>query len=312
MSSDTLNTFDFEIILQKTSTKENSRQLASSIRAFYTIIDSANKVISLEAARKDKVKNNEHTGIDLYLWEFKHSIFHVSSNLSATVLIRFEDKIRQLLCPTPSIDLSSYADSPDFSDVTIKVIKSESNDDSDSRKRIQEPNKYMYQTLNICIEKLKSRDFRCHKVVLAGASPWFKALFKIKMSDSNSKDVTIRGISPEMFEKILVLIYSSEYNVKDLDEASKILKVAERIEISTLCNLIFAYLKSNINNKTNYRRKDIETACKNFIKHNAATFVRSKEIIAFDSESVIKILETNNLSPPVNEEKLYDAVLSWR
>ncbi|KAL0081284.1 BTB/POZ protein [Phycomyces blakesleeanus] len=293
MSSDTLNTFDFEIILQKTSTKENSRQLASSIRAFYTIIDSANKVISLEAARKDKVKNNEHTGIDLYLWEFKHSIFHVSSNLSATVLIRFEDKIRQLLCPTPSIDLSSYADSPDFSDVTIKVIKSESNDDSDS-------------------QKLKSRDFRCHKVVLAGASPWFKALFKIKMSDSNSKDVTIRGISPEMFEKILVLIYSSEYNVKDLDEASKILKVAERIEISTLCNLIFAYLKSNINNKTNYRRKDIETACKNFIKHNAATFVRSKEIIAFDSESVIKILETNNLSPPVNEEKLYDAVLSWR
>ncbi|KAL0078109.1 BTB/POZ protein [Phycomyces blakesleeanus] len=293
MSSDTLNTFDFEIILQKTSTKENSRQLASSIRAFYTIIDSANKVISLEAARKDKVKNNEHTGIDLYLWEFKHSIFHVSSNLSATVLIRFEDKIRQLLCPTPSIDLSSYADSPDFSDVTIKVIKSESNDDSDS-------------------QKLKSRDFRCHKVVLAGASPWFKALFKIKMSDSNSKDVTIRGISPEMFEKVLVLIYSSEYNVKDLDEASKILKVAERIEISTLCNLIFAYLKSNINNKTNYRRKDIETACKNFIKHNAATFVRSKEIIAFDSESVIKILETNNLSPPVNEEKLYDAVLSWR
>ncbi|KAL0078130.1 BTB/POZ domain-containing protein [Phycomyces blakesleeanus] len=188
------------------------------------------------------------------------------------VPVSFEDLINQPVALLTYPPLSSYLDCPSFSDIRVTVYE----------------NEVMVGEQSV---------FNCHKVILAAASPLFDKFFTEKMDGSEKKGKIIHGVHPEIFKKILVFIYSSDYDVKDVNEASKIIEAAHRFELPDL---------------SCYHCTDTQGYCQKFIRKNVRKLLSSEAWIHLDPESVIRTLNIDHISPPVKENLFYEAVLDWR
>ena len=74
-------------------------------------------------------------------------------------------------------------------------------------------------------------EFHCHRNILAGRSPVFKAMFLSEMIENTSRTVDIRDIRPEVAREMLQFIYSGSTKEDVLKEKSKeLLAAAERYQ----------------------------------------------------------------------------------
>ena len=112
-----------------------------------------------------------------------------------------------------------------------------------------------------CIIACGSKEFYCHKVILAGRSTVFKAMFLNDLDESISGKVEIEDLDEDAVEEMLNYIYSGtvkkfegladklltaadKYDLSELKEECE-LYLCEKISISNVCDLlIIAYLHS--------------------------------------------------------------------
>ena len=61
--------------------------------------------------------------------------------------------------------------------------------------------------VTLCVDQ---QEFPAHKVVLAGCSPYLRAMFTNGMLESGKSMVTIRDIEPQTMESLLNYLYTGE------------------------------------------------------------------------------------------------------
>ncbi|KAL0081261.1 hypothetical protein J3Q64DRAFT_1701286 [Phycomyces blakesleeanus] len=273
------------ITLQKMKMRNEDRMVPDHIKA--TCIFRINQE---EEKMSNVSEKGNSDGNVYYLWRFSSKApisFHLEPVIR--ILVGFEDTTGLPLRPTSLIALPTYVNSSEFFDVTVNK--------------------------NLNVEILNAT------VILSAASPWFKTLFTSGMGDSNSKRVIIRGIHPRIFSKILSYIYSSSYKVQDVDEALETIKAADRIELRSLCNTMFDYLKLNINITNvwsiweltvDYDSKDTDFLCQEFIRKNLSTLVKNKEWLDLGPGTTIRVLRLRRVLSHALEEDLYNHIVLWR
>ncbi|KAI9014589.1 hypothetical protein CLU79DRAFT_838283 [Phycomyces nitens] len=231
-------------------------------------------------------------GKDLYTWEWVDlcklsfpSEYDIGPQIRVSV--SFDDIIDQPINLLPYNDLLMDFNLGAFSDVKITLFESETQDGP------------QYATI----------------------SPLFKRFFVDEMDGAKKKEMVIYNINPSIFQKVLGFIYSSSYDVKDVYEAYKIIKAADRFQLFGLCDIMFKYLQVNLD-KYNvwitwdlavyYDSIETESYCQNIVRNNARYLLSSNIWIYLGPETVIRALEIDHLSPPVPERMFYEAVLAWR
>ncbi|XP_057327410.1 speckle-type POZ protein-like [Microplitis mediator] len=77
------------------------------------------------------------------------------------------------------------------------------------------------------------KEFQAHKIILMARSPVLAAIFSHEMIEKKDKKLTIRDISPEIFEKVLEYIYTDK--VTGLEEiADDLLEAADKYQLLSL------------------------------------------------------------------------------
>ncbi|XP_059171696.1 kelch repeat and BTB domain-containing protein 4-like [Physella acuta] len=71
---------------------------------------------------------------------------------------------------------------------------------------------------------------RCHRVVLATSSDFFRALLRCEMREANDGCVTLNGISEQTFQHILMSIYSGTV-VLTLENVIDLWKAVDQLQI---------------------------------------------------------------------------------
>lgn len=56
-----------------------------------------------------------------------------------------------------------------------------------------------------------NREFAAHKLVLAAASPYFRAMFMSDMTEGKLDRITLHDIGASVFEDLLTFMYSGEF-----------------------------------------------------------------------------------------------------
>uniref|UniRef100_A0A7E4W815 BTB domain-containing protein n=1 Tax=Panagrellus redivivus TaxID=6233 RepID=A0A7E4W815_PANRE len=84
-----------------------------------------------------------------------------------------------------------------------------------------------------------------HSNVLAQRCQYFKAMFASGMIESTSKRVEIQETSIEAFKPVLKWIYTGTIELKSIDEALKVLRLANMYELRELQNLGSDFMKDN-------------------------------------------------------------------
>ena len=95
-----------------------------------------------------------------------------------------------------------------------------------------------------------NKSFRCHKVVLAAMSDYFKAMFNSGMKETETNKAVLDDVSPDSFKIVMQILYP-EKNVNPLDKPSEddmsdLLKLSERFQMKFLRDICLKFFKKTM------------------------------------------------------------------
>jgi hypothetical protein len=163
-----------------------------------------------------------------------------------------------------------------------------------------------------------SKEFLCHKNVLAISSPYFMAMFSHNMLENVQNKVKLKDIDSDTLDGILHYIYSGEIT---LTEASvqNILSAANIFQLEKLKGGCEAFMMKHIN-KTNCievyffaKAHECETLAKKsreIICSHFTDLYEQDEFLSLPLDNLVDIIADNNLNVS-SEEMVYTACLQW-
>ena len=98
------------------------------------------------------------------------------------------------------------------------------------------------------------KTFRCHKVVLASTSDYFKAMFSSGMKETELNKATFTDVSAETFETLFGILYCTDYDKSPLQnksdrEIADLYNLAVRLQIKFLEKICAHHFKSTTNSQ---------------------------------------------------------------
>lgn len=163
------------------------------------------------------------------------------------------------------------------------------------------------------------RQFPVHKVVLAGSSPYFQAMFTTDLDDSKQSVVTIRGDIPaSVMETVLDYCYTSsievtEENVQDLLSASSLLQLdwlrdvccefIKRQLDSTNCLGIRAFADT-------HSCPELQEAADSYAQRHYLEVLEVGEFLELSAQELAGLLESEDLNVD-REEQVFESVMKW-
>lgn len=96
------------------------------------------------------------------------------------------------------------------------------------------PYRDLYTDINLIIsDETSSKTFKCHRIVLAAGSKYFRSLFQSTMKESRQETIELKDTDPNLFEVILNSFYGAplEYNFESWREYIAFYTLAQRYEI---------------------------------------------------------------------------------
>jgi speckle-type POZ protein len=131
--------------------------------------------------------------------------------------------------------------------------------------------------------KVKDKEFKAHKLILAAASPVFEAMFKEGTKEHQDNYVNIEDIESDVFEVFLRYLYSGQ--VEHLDEmVSDLLAAADKYDVQPLKERCIHHMVKNISvdNAVNmliladrYNVEPIKLQAQKFITNNIMSLLKT-------------------------------------
>ncbi|OAD66623.1 hypothetical protein PHYBLDRAFT_152168 [Phycomyces blakesleeanus NRRL 1555(-)] len=301
-----------EIILQTVGNKDNIHKLPDSLKAniVIEIVTTYTDKNLKEKHRTEYDKLSKNNGQDVYKW--KLSNLHKFPETSCidtshiSVHVRLEDIYSQplnLISETTSL----YPNPSDTYDIRIRVIEDENENENEEKEDAQ--------TVS------KSRMFYCHKYLLTDISDWFKDMLLSRSDSTGDLKITIRGVHPDIFEKLFTFMYTSRYDAKSVYEASQVIKASTRFQFGSIRHQAFQYLRSNINNETlwiiwdlsvSYGCEQAVCACEDYARKECRTLLSVYGWQDLDQESITKMICVGGLPISITKTLLHTTLLAWR
>ncbi|XP_014237864.2 BTB/POZ domain-containing protein At4g08455-like [Trichogramma pretiosum] len=190
------------------------------------------------------------------------SVIDLRQNRSSIInrKIMFEtskEEISLKLIPAPSSD--NYF--PDCNDAIVKCaltlssgvkrsfIESESRVDKSKELAPKLDFNWIFLNENLSDIKLRTscgKEIPAHKVVLANASPVFKAMFSHDMMENQSQSVDMMDVKYEAAVEMLRYIYTGSVEAQEFSLTSELLAAAEKYQLEGLKNTCDLKLASNL------------------------------------------------------------------
>ena len=163
------------------------------------------------------------------------------------------------------------------------------------------------------------KEFRAHKVILVGSSPYFKAMFSTKFDEKDQSKVQIKEIIPKYFEMILEFIYTGKRMEITVENVQSLLETASKLIIDPAIDMCSQFLaeRLDISNCLDIRNLAINTGCHNlkkkaeeFAGKNFNKIVNSLGFLKFSLENVVSLISLDTLDVP-EETMVTQVVMPW-
>ncbi|XP_046554791.1 kelch-like protein 24 [Haliotis rubra] len=166
--------------------------------------------------------------------------------------------------------------------------------------------------------KVEGKVFKCHQVIMAAMSGYFRSLLTSGMQESQNGEVELQDVSKRTFELLLLYMYYGE-NVVSSESVEDILKAAVLLQIKPLEKACVEYMSKSLNSsncmgiwkagKTFGCPALVDTAWA-VILRNFEEVSHQEDFLALDMDDVVAILDDDQLNSS-SEDPICDAVISW-
>lgn len=165
---------------------------------------------------------------------------------------------------------------------------------------------------------VEEKEFRCHKVILAAVSPYFRAMFSGGFREENESIIHLKGMSAVKFEVVLNFIYSKSNDVT-LKNVIGILKIAHMLQMKCLQIECERFITDHLSDKnaikmwnaaTNMSWKNLEEYLRQYVMRNFIKISQDFSFATLNPHEMIKLISSDELNTP-SEEHVYQAVINW-
>ncbi|CAM9768954.1 unnamed protein product [Ectocarpus sp. 4 AP-2014] len=162
-----------------------------------------------------------------------------------------------------------------------------------------------------------SREFRCHRVLFASCSAYFRALLYGGMSESETRRVELRDVTSEGFEAIMRYVYTGKVSV-DAANVMDIFSLAHRFGMGELLKACAEVLDECMNcddvcrvleAAEYYGHDELAAKCWDLIKDNTPRVLKSESFLELRWQQVLSLVREGELQ--VDEVELFKAVQAW-
>ncbi|KAH3696961.1 ectoderm-neural cortex protein 1-like [Dreissena polymorpha] len=169
-----------------------------------------------------------------------------------------------------------------------------------------------------------TKTFRCHKVVLASVSDYFRAMFNSGMSEMASNKATFEDISAGTFDMLFTILYSLKqgktvFDNKTDEDVSELLKVANRFQMKFLEDMCVHFLEYSMTVSNCVERwktgqlmlcDQVTGMAQEFILENFDSIIKESIFLTLEVDDLLDILSDLNLNVD-KEESVWSAIKKW-
>ena len=161
--------------------------------------------------------------------------------------------------------------------------------------------------------------FTAHKVVLAAASPYFKAMFCTSgMRESDMMTIPLQGIKPGVLSSLIEFSYTSEIHVSEMNVCS-LLPAATMFQMSHIVEACCTFLEhqldpSNCIGIADFAQAhgchDLYQKAREFIYKHFSEISQNEEFKQLSPNQLIQVIKRDELNVKC-ESEVYMAVMRW-
>ncbi|XP_034949560.1 BTB/POZ domain-containing protein 6-B-like [Chelonus insularis] len=157
-----------------------------------------------------------------------------------------------------------------------------------------------------------------HKLLLAMASPVFKAMFYGSIPET-ANSIPIPDVHPETFKTLLKYIYTDKVELKSFELTYKLIYCSEKYMLQYLVEQCVTYLSSHLSPHNVceayelaklYKYVDLETECLNMLCNRTSEVLKEPSWEEVELDTLLTIFKQNDLNI-VSEIELLAAAERW-
>ncbi|XP_076151826.1 kelch-like protein 40a [Alosa pseudoharengus] len=169
-----------------------------------------------------------------------------------------------------------------------------------------------------CVLKVKNQEFRCHRLVLAASSPYFKAMFLSNLEESKKREIVLKDVDPSVMGMVLRYLYTSDINLTE-QNVQDIFMVANMYQIPSIFSVCVSYLQSKLvlSNCLAIFRLGLLLDCprlasdaRDFICERYDLIVRDQDFHQLGPGELAAIITCDSLNVE-KEEVVFESLMDW-
>ena len=161
--------------------------------------------------------------------------------------------------------------------------------------------------------------FCAHKVVLASASPYFKAMFCTSgMRESDMIHIPLQGVKPDILSTLIEFAYTSEIHVSEMN-VCYLLPAATMFQMSHIVEACSTFLEHQLDASNcigiadfalAHGCHDLYSKARDYVYQNFGKVAEHEEFKQLSLNQLLQVIKRDELNVKC-ESEVYDAVLRW-
>ncbi|XP_034946076.1 kelch-like ECH-associated protein 1B [Chelonus insularis] len=170
---------------------------------------------------------------------------------------------------------------------------------------------------DVCLE-VGTELFYAHKIILAAASPYFKAMFTGGLKESEMTRIKLQGVCPTAMARLIFFMYTGRIRVTELTVCT-LLPAATMFQVNNVIEACCIFLERQLDptNAIGIANFAEQHGCKNlyqkanqFIVQHFSQICQEEEFLQLSAMQLIALVKKDELNVQ-EEQEVYNAVLKW-
>ncbi|KAM6223414.1 kelch-like protein 6 isoform 3-T3 [Rhynchocyon petersi] len=162
------------------------------------------------------------------------------------------------------------------------------------------------------------QEFSCHRVVLAAASNYFRAMFCNDLKEKYEKKIIIKGVDAEIMHTLLDYTYTSKALITK-QNVQRVLEAANLFQFLRMVDACASFLTEALNPENcvgilrladTHSLDSLKKQVQSYIIQNFVQILSSEEFLELPVDTLYHILKSDDLYV-TEEAQVFETVMSW-
>ena len=159
---------------------------------------------------------------------------------------------------------------------------------------------------------------KAHRIVLAGSSPYFQAMFTGDLEESRMPIVTIRDIPSHIMELLVDYCYTSTIEITE-ENVQYLLPAAGILQLTWVRNACCEFMKHQLDSSNclgirsfadTHSCPELRDAADTFAQQHFLEVLESSEFLELSADDLSSLIESEDLNIQ-SEEQVFESVMKW-